>query len=137
LNTAIHIFISRTSAHIGVVRTAVKLKAARRPPKVRRPRPANAEGIRDKRSGQRIELCEYIVADPLICHGKLTYKGTRIMVWQILEALARGESVNELEKAWGSRVPKAAILETIRLATSSFLDADGRLAHRSNGRVAA
>ena len=115
----------------------MKLKATRRPPKTHRPRPSNAEGIQSKRSGQRIELGEYVVADPLICHGKLTYKGTRIMVWQILEALARGESVNELQKAWGGRVSKAAILETIRLATSSFLDADGRLAHRSNGRVAA
>ena len=82
-------------------------------------------------------LGEHIVADPLICHGKPTYKGTRIMVWQILEALARGESVNELEKAWGNRVPKAAILETIRLATSSFLDTDGRLKRRFSGQLAA
>lgn len=90
-----------------------------------------------QRNGQRVELGEYIVADPLVCHGKPTYKGTRIMVWQILEALADGESVNELVKAWGGRVSKAAVLETIRLAGGALLDADGRLNHSLNGRMAA
>ena len=37
---------------------------------------------------KRLELGEHIVADPLICHGKPTFKGTRIMVWQILDELA-------------------------------------------------
>ena len=90
-----------------------------------------------RRNGQRIELGEYVVADPLICHGKPTYKGTRIMVWQILEALADGESVNELVKAWGGRVCKAAVLETIRLAGGALLDTDGRLNRSLNGQLAA
>src|SRR6266550_371477 len=90
-----------------------------------------------RRKAQRIELGEYVVADPLICHGKPTYKGTRIMVWQILEALADGESVNELVKAWGGRVSKAAVLETIRLAGGALLDADGRLNRSLNGQLAA
>jgi len=76
---------------------------------------------------QRLELGEYVVADPLICHGKPTYKGTRIMVWQILEDLARGESVDEIVTAWDGRVSKAAVLETIRLAGGAFLDDHGRL----------
>ncbi|HIE29634.1 TPA: DUF433 domain-containing protein [Candidatus Poribacteria bacterium] len=29
---------------------------------------------------QRIEFGKYIVADPNICHGALTFKGTRIFV---------------------------------------------------------
>ena len=89
------------------------------------------------RTGQRIELGEYVVADPLICHGKPTYKGTRIMVWQILEALADGESVNQLVKAWGGRLCKAAVLETIRLAGGALLDIDGRLNRSLNGQLAA
>jgi uncharacterized protein (DUF433 family) len=36
------------------------------------------------------ELGKYIVADPRICHGKPTFRGTRIMVWQVLEMVARG-----------------------------------------------
>lgn len=38
----------------------------------------------------RIEINKYIVADSEICHGKLTFKGTRIMVWQVLEMLEAG-----------------------------------------------
>jgi len=36
------------------------------------------------------ELGEYIVADPQIRHGKPTFKGTRVMVFQVLEQVACG-----------------------------------------------
>ncbi len=86
---------------------------------------------------RRVELGSYIVADPLVCHGKPTYKGTRIMVWQVLEDLARGESVDEIVKAWGGRVSKGAVLETIRLASEALLDARGRLNPQFVGQLAA
>ena len=92
---------------------------------------------RGQRNGRRVELGQYIVADPLVCHGKPTYKGTRIMVWQILEALADGESVDEVVKAWGGRVSKSAVLETIRLAGGALLDLHGRLKRHLNGQLAA
>ncbi len=44
----------------------------------------------------RIEINEYIVADGEICHGKPTFKGTRIMVWQVLEMLEGGMSIKEI-----------------------------------------
>ena len=50
----------------------------------------------------RIEINEYIVADSEICHGKLTFKGTRIMVWQILEMLRDGADINEIFEAFPS-----------------------------------
>ena len=40
---------------------------------------------------RRIEISPYLVADPEICHGKPTFAGTRVMVWQVLEMLAAGE----------------------------------------------
>jgi uncharacterized protein (DUF433 family) len=43
-----------------------------------------------------IVINEFIVSDPEICHGKLTFSGTRVMVWQILEMLAAGETVAEI-----------------------------------------
>ena len=106
----------------------------------RQARPHRAPGCRHSANGaggQRIELGEPIVADPLICHGKPTYKGTRIMVWQILQDLARGESVREVVRAWGGRVSEAAILETIRLASGALLDEHGRLNRNLNGQLAA
>ena len=32
----------------------------------------------------------YIVTDPNVCHGKPTFRGTRIMVSQVLDQVARG-----------------------------------------------
>ena len=39
---------------------------------------------------------ERIIIDPNICHGKPCIKGTRIMVWQVLDLLANGKSFQEI-----------------------------------------
>ena len=57
---------------------------------------------------RRLELGEHIVADPLICHAKPTFKGTSIMVWQILDELAHGMSPAEIVKAWDGKITRAA-----------------------------
>ncbi|MFA6376262.1 MAG: DUF433 domain-containing protein [Candidatus Paceibacterota bacterium] len=49
-----------------------------------------------------VTINKYIVADPEVCHGKLTFRGTRVMVWQILEMLAAGETVDEILKDFPS-----------------------------------
>lgn len=48
----------------------------------------------------RIEINEYIVTDSRICGGTPTFKGTRIMVWQVLEMLEAGMSVKEIITAF-------------------------------------
>lgn len=58
----------------------------------------------------------YIVADPLICHGKLTFKGTRIMVDGVLELLAEGMGWDEIIHECHDSISKPAIAEAIRLA---------------------
>ena len=85
----------------------------------------------------RTDLGEYIVADPGICHGKPTFKGTRIMVWQVLDALARGESTDQIVQAWDGKVTKAAIAETVRLAREALLDEQGQLCRPTARRLAA
>ncbi len=85
---------------------------------------------------QRIDLGDFIVADPAICHGKPAYKGTRVMVWQVLAMLERGESWEYIRQAWPGRVSDDAIAETIRLARSSFLDEHGRLMKEPAGALA-
>jgi len=47
---------------------------------------------------QRIEINDYIVADPKICHGKPTFKGTRVMVWQVLELLEAGQTAKQIQE---------------------------------------
>lgn len=57
----------------------------------------------------------YIVTDPEICHGKPTFRGTRIMVWQVLEQVATGMAWETIEEEWRGRVSKEAIGEAVHL----------------------
>ena len=51
---------------------------------------------------KKVFVNKYIVADPSICHGKPTFAGTRIMVWQVLEMLAGGDTEESILKAFPS-----------------------------------
>jgi uncharacterized protein (DUF433 family) len=76
-----------------------------------------------RRTARRVELGQYVVADPDICHGQPTFKGTRIMVWQVLDDLADGRSWEFIcNKRWGGRIPLAAVAEAVRLARAAWLD---------------
>jgi uncharacterized protein (DUF433 family) len=48
------------------------------------------------------KINNYIVMDPDICHGKPTFKGTRIMVYLVLEMLEAGASIKEIQEAYPS-----------------------------------
>ena len=61
-------------------------------------------------------LGKYIVADPKICHGQPTFKGTRILVKAILEQLEDGFSWDEIIYEWDDKINKDAIREAIHLA---------------------
>lgn len=88
--------------------------------------------FKSKSAAAPIQLGEHIVADPRICHGKPTFKGTRIMVWQVLEDVANGKSWDFISQVrWGGRLPVAAIAEAVRLAQGALLDPQGRLLRRS------
>jgi len=50
----------------------------------------------------RVEINEYIVVDTEICHGKPTFKGTRIMVWQVLEMLKAGYGFEDMLREFSS-----------------------------------
>jgi uncharacterized protein (DUF433 family) len=43
---------------------------------------------------------ERISVDPEVCHGKPCVKGTRIMVWQVVQFLANGDSVDTILAAY-------------------------------------
>jgi uncharacterized protein (DUF433 family) len=87
--------------------------------------------MKNGKHAERIELGEYIVADPEICHGKPTFKGTRIMVWQVLDDVAEGRSWDFIcNERWGGRIPLAAIAEAVRLAQEALLERHGLAARR-------
>ena len=67
-------------------------------------------------------LGRYIVADPEICHGKPTFRGTRIMVWQVLDQIANGMAWETIVDEWRGRVTKDAIAEAVRFAKDSFIE---------------
>ena len=64
----------------------------------------------------------YIVADPEICHGKPTFRGTRIMVWQVLEQVASGMAWEAIIEEWRGSISREAIAEAVRLASQSLLE---------------
>jgi uncharacterized protein (DUF433 family) len=74
------------------------------------------------RRSKKVQLLgRYIVADPNICHGRPTFRGTRIMVWQVLEMVAEGKAWETIVEEWGGSITKEAIAEAVQLASKSFV----------------
>jgi uncharacterized protein (DUF433 family) len=74
------------------------------------------------RKQKRVLLGRYIVADPAICHGKPTIRGTRVMVSQVLDQVALGMDWVSISERWGGSIPKEAIAEAVRLSSQAFLE---------------
>jgi uncharacterized protein (DUF433 family) len=62
----------------------------------------------------------YIVNDPEICHGKPTFRGTRIMVSHVLEMVAEGISWEAIIQEYHGNICKEAITEAVKLANLAF-----------------
>src|SRR5205085_10516619 len=88
------------------------------------PRTMTGDGMKMKSNhkSKRVNLGEHIVADPQICHGKPTFKGTRIMVFQVLEQVAFGTPWERIVWSWRGKVPMEAITEAVKLASEVFKD---------------
>jgi uncharacterized protein (DUF433 family) len=66
-------------------------------------------------------LGRYIVIDPKICHGKPTFRGTRIMVADVLEQVAAGLAWETIIESWHDSLTKEAIAEAVQLAREALL----------------
>jgi uncharacterized protein (DUF433 family) len=81
-----------------------------------------------RQANERVELGQFIVADPEICHGKPTFKGTRVFVADVLADVERGLSWDFIVRRWGGgKISKAAVTEAVRLARGALLSEDGQL----------
>lgn len=67
-------------------------------------------------------LGRYIVSDPKICHGQLTFRGTRIFVEDVLEQVASGMAWETIIEEWHNSITKEAISEAVQLATKALLN---------------
>ena len=73
------------------------------------------------KTDKKVVLGRYIVADPKICHGKLTFRGTRIFVADVLGQVAKGITWDAISEAWGGSVSQEAIAEAVGLAREALL----------------
>lgn len=64
----------------------------------------------------------FIVADPAICHGQPTFRGTRILVADVMEQVAGGTAWETIVEEWRGSVSTEAISEAVRLASQAFRD---------------
>jgi uncharacterized protein (DUF433 family) len=71
-------------------------------------------------TGQPTLVGEHLVVDPRVCHGELTFRGTRVPVETILRYLANGYSLAYLRKSW-PEVSAKAIQEAVNLASEQLV----------------
>lgn len=64
----------------------------------------------------------HIVSDPGICHGKPTFRGTRILVSDVLAQIADGMAWETVIQEWHGSVTREAIAEALQLATRALLE---------------
>ena len=60
---------------------------------------------------------QWIVADPQLLGGKLAIRGTRLSVALILESLAGGMSLEEIDEAFDHGFPHEALSEVLKVAS--------------------
>jgi uncharacterized protein (DUF433 family) len=78
-----------------------------------------------QRKGQPSEkrlIGRYVVADPAICHGQPTFRGTLILVADVMENVAEGLAWESIVEQWRGDVSLDAISEAVRLANQAFHD---------------
>lgn len=63
----------------------------------------------------------FIVADPAVCHGEPVFRGTRILVADVLEQVASGMAWEAIVEEWRGSVTPEAIAEAVRLAREALI----------------
>lgn len=67
-------------------------------------------------------LGRHIITDPKICHGKPTFRGTRVLVADALEQVEQGLAWEMIIEEWNDSISKEAIKEAVELASQAFLN---------------
>jgi uncharacterized protein (DUF433 family) len=83
---------------------------------------------RKQRQMAKRMIGRFVVADPAICHGQPTFRGTRILVADVLEQVAGGMAWETIVEEWRGDISSDAISEAVRLASQAFRDHSGQYA---------
>ncbi len=67
------------------------------------------------------EVGEYLVVDPRVCHGKMTFKGTRVPVETVLTFLSQGDTFDDILESW-PYLKREAITEAVRFARMALVE---------------
>jgi uncharacterized protein (DUF433 family) len=62
------------------------------------------------------------ISDPAICHGEPTFRGTRILVADILEQVESGVAYEAIIEEWRYEIERDAIAATVRMAREAPAD---------------
>ena len=67
----------------------------------------------------RLEIGRYIVIDDEVCDGKPVFKGTRVLVSDVVELLGAGVSIEEIIRDYYPSLNEEMIREALRYFASS------------------
>ncbi len=70
---------------------------------------------------KRKPVGRYIVIDKRVCHGQPTFRGTRVMVADVLDQVASGMAWDAIVEEWRGKINHEAIAEAIRLAREALI----------------
>ena len=74
-----------------------------------------------KKAARARLMGRYIVTDPKICHGRPTFRGTRVLVSDVLDQVASGMAWETIIEEWNNSITKDAIKEAVQLASQALL----------------
>lgn len=69
---------------------------------------------------QRVEIGQYLVIDPAICEGQMTFKGTNVTLDAVIALLIKGYSIVMVLEEY-TELNELAVKEMITLATHSLV----------------
>jgi len=78
--------------------------------------------MRKPNKNGRREIGKYLVIDSNICHGQMTFKGTRIFVEDVLEMVSKWKDWDEIIREYDDGITKEAIMEAVSLVGKSYVD---------------
>jgi uncharacterized protein (DUF433 family) len=78
----------------------------------------------------RKSLGRFVILGSKICHGQPTFRGTRILVNDVLEQVAQGLAWDTIEEQWRGAINQAAISEAVRLTEALLSGRQSKIGRR-------